>query len=267
MAVLQSNWLYSRRMRLAVILLVPVLCFAQNDFQAGRRAYSAHCSNCHGARGDGSRGPSLRRLTARASDDTSILGIILNGIPATEMPPTRLTEGEALALIGYLKTLRNQPATSRTGGDASRGEVIYRTKGGCAACHMTNGLGGRLGPELTAIGRARSAEYLRQSLVDPGAALPEKFAEYRLVIPMPDNFLMVRAVTAGGRTIEGIRLNEDPFTIQIRDLRDGLHTLTKNDLRQLEKQRRSPMPSFREKLLPAEIEDLVSYLSTLRGGR
>jgi putative heme-binding domain-containing protein len=124
-----------------------------------------------------------------------------------------------------------------------------------------------MGPELTAIGRSRSAEYLRQSLLDPAAALPEKFAEYRLVIPMPDNFLMVRVVTSDGRTIEGVRLNEDPFTIQIRDLRDGLHTLMKSELRQLEKQRRSPMPSFREKFTPGEIEDVVAYLSTLRGGR
>lgn len=254
-------------MRLAPVILMPVLCLAQSDIEAGRRAYSIHCSNCHGARGDGSRGPSLRRLTARASDDGKLLGIILNGIPGTEMPPTRLTEPEAIPLVVYLKTLRNQSAMSKTGGDASRGEVIYRTKGGCAACHMTNGEGGRMGPELGAIGRSRSAEYLRQSLLDPGAALPEKFAEYRLVIPMPDNFLMVRAVTSDGRTIEGVRLNEDPFTIQIRDLRDGLHTLTKSELRQLEKQRRSPMPSFREKLTPGEIEDVVAYLSTLRGGR
>jgi putative heme-binding domain-containing protein len=133
---------------------------------------------------------------------------------------------------------------------------------------MISGAGGRMGPELTAAGRTRSAEYIRESILNPSAAVPEKFAEYRLVIPMPDNFLVVKAVTRDGRTIEGVRLNEDPFTIQIRDFRDVLHSLAKSELKELvKKPGESMMPSFREKLTGAELDDLVAYLLTLRGGR
>jgi putative heme-binding domain-containing protein len=182
------------------------------------------------------------------------------------MPPTRLTQAEGETLLAYVKTLRSQPRLSKITGDPVRGKALYETKGGCSNCHMISGDGGRMGPELTAVGRGRSAEYIRESIIDPDAAVAEKFAEYRLVIPMPDNFLMVKAVTTDGRIVEGVRLNEDPFTIQIRDFKDGLHSFAKSELKELQKlPGRSMMPSFREKLTRAEVDDLVAYLLTLRG--
>ena len=254
-------------MKLFAIALTPLICLAQDITETGRTIYAAHCANCHGARADGARGPSLRQMPVRATNDQGFIEIFLNGIQGTEMPPTRLTQGEGEALLAYIKTLRNQPRLSKTGGDPVRGKALYETKG-CSNCHMISGAGGRMGPELTAVGRGRSAEYIRESIVDPDAAVPEKFAEYRLVIPMPDNYLMVKAVTTDGRIIEGLRLNEDPFTIQIRDFKDGLHSFAKSELKELRKQPgRSMMPSFREKLARAEIDDLVAYLLTLRGGR
>ena len=125
-----------------------------------------------------------------------------------------------------------------------------------------------MGPDLTAIGLSRSPGYLRESVIAPEAAIPERFAEYRLVIPMPDDFLMVRVITRDGREITGIRLNEDPFTIHLRDLEDRIHSFLKSELNEVRHERgKSPMPSYQAAFTPAELDDLVAYLSSLRSRR
>ena len=245
-------------------LILAVLVLAQTE-PAGRRLFEMHCAHCHGRDGAGARGPSLgvTRL-ARAADDSSLAQVILMGIPGTEMPPTRLTESEGVALIEYVKGLARRPA-QKASGSAERGEQLYRGKGGCDRCHMIHGQGGRMGPDLTAIGQSRSPAYLRESVVAPEAAVPERFAEYRLVIPMPDDFLMVRVTTHEGREITGIRLNEDPFTIHLRDLEDRIHSFLKSELKEVRLERgKSPMPSYRTVFSPAELDDLAAYLSSLR---
>src|SRR5436190_1522451 len=75
---------------------------------------------------------------------------------------------------------------------------------GCVTCHSMKGEGGISGPDLTGIGARRSAGYLRESLVDPSAAVP-------------DGYLLVSVVTKGGEKVSGVRVNEDSFSLQIRD--------------------------------------------------
>jgi cbb3-type cytochrome oxidase cytochrome c subunit len=125
-----------------------------------------------------------------------------------------------------------------------------------------------MGPDLTEAGARRSAAYLRQSLLEPEAEVPETFAVYRRVITMPDNFLQVRVVTADGTTITGVRLNEDAFTIQIRDYADRFHSFRKDELRELHQDwGKSPMPSYRDAFAGHELQDLVAYLVSLRGAQ
>lgn len=138
-------------------------------------------------------------------------------------------------------------------GNPMNGEQLYRGKGACSSCHMVGGQGGRLGPVLDEIGARRSPAYLRRSILEPTADIPE-------------NFLLVRLSTIDGEFIEGVRLNEDSFSIQMRDLTDRLHSFWKLELSALHKDRgRSGMPSYRGKLTSDELEDLVAYLSSLRG--
>jgi len=61
-------------------------------------------------------------------------------------------------------------------------------------------------------------------------------------------------------------VNEDTFTIQLRDVDGSLQSLRKADLASLEKPPgASVMPSYRDTLEPDEIDDLVAFLATLRG--
>jgi putative heme-binding domain-containing protein len=136
-------------------------------------------------------------------------------------------------------------------GDAVHGKSIFDSKG-CLNCHRVNGNGARLGPELTDIGSLRRAAELERSVLEPDAEV------------LPQN-RFVRVVTRDGATLNGRLLNQDAFTIQLYDSKDRLLSLSKTNVKDFAFLEKSPMPSFRDKLSPKELSDLVSYLVTLKG--
>ena len=100
--------------------------------------------------------------------------------------------------------------------------------------------------------------------MDPGAALPKG------VLQIPSRgyaeYLPLRIVTKQGGEVRGIRVNEDTFSIQVRDQAGKFYSLRKADLELLEKQTgKSLMPSVSARLTPAELTDLVAYLASLQG--
>ena len=145
------------------------------------------------------------------------------------------------------------------------GETVYK-ESGCSDCHMIAGQGGNIGPELTRIGSMRGASNLRERLVNPTGNLPKEGnvadrGKWTL-------YLMFRAVTKDGRAIEGYRAGEDSFTIVLRDRNGVFHALWKPGLHSLEKEpTQSFMPSFKETLSAAQLDNLVAYLTTLKGTR
>ena len=225
------------------------------DSPPGERLYLNHCAMCHGQRGEGGRGPTLARpKLLHAPDDDALRNVIRGGIAGTGMPSTRLLDAELRELAAHVRKLgRVQPTA--LAGDAKRGEAIYRTKGACAACHTLYGHGGAFGPDLTSIGASRSPQHLRASLLDPAADFPR-------------GFVWVRAVKRDGRVVSGVRINEDTFSIQLRDAAGTLHSLWKRGLREFRKDlAKSPMPSYRDKLTLGELDDLVAYLASLQEAR
>jgi hypothetical protein len=77
---------------------------------------------------------------------------------------------------------------------------------------------------------------------------------------------MFRAVEKDGRAVEGMRVSEDSFTIDLKDANGKIHGFWKPDLRSLEAEPgKSFMPSFKGSLSAAQIDDLVAYLMSLRG--
>jgi cytochrome c oxidase cbb3-type subunit 3 len=261
---------------LAVIALVAALPAARpasaqqtasltaDELAKGRAHYVASCARCHGVNGGGGEGPPLARaVIPRAPDDQTLERIIVLGIAGTAMGGTRwLSEEERRLVIGYVRSLAPAGGGAAPAGDAEHGRALFE-QNGCSGCHTVGGFGTARGPDLTSVGQRRGAAYLREALVDPAAALP------RGMTAMPRDFvdyLMIRAVDRNGNEFRGVRMNEDSYTIQIKDGRGLVRSFYKPDLRELEKQfDASLMRSYRDRLSNAELDDLVSYLMTLQG--
>lgn len=241
-------------------------CFAISA-QTPADLYRAHCAACHGPAGEGSRGPSLRVPALRANDAGSLAALLRRGIPGTEMTglaSTVVPDPQLGALAGYVLGMRTNP-TAAASGRAGRGAELFRNKGKCLDCHRLNGEGRASGPDLAGIGDRRDAGWLRRAVVEPEAEIFDNFSGYRWTIPIPDNYLLVEIVTKAGERITGGRINEDAFSIQVRDGEGRIRSLLKREVAELHKRwGKSPMPSYAGVFSSGEIDDLVAYLSSLR---
>lgn len=236
------------------------------DLASGAKVFTTYCGRCHGFDGTGGSGPPLTRpKLRRAADDTAILDILVNGIPDTSMMAAwMLSEPEMAQVTAYVRALGRR-AEETPPGNADRGRAVYASAG-CATCHIVRGEGAVLGPELTEIGLLRGAAYLRESLLAPSAARPE-----RPVLYEPYGYpayVVVVAQPRRGAEVSGVLVNEDSFTLQLRDRTGRWHSLRKTDLSSLAYEpRTSLMPAYGERLTKEQMNDLVAYLMTLRGGR
>ena len=241
-----------------------VASLSERDLESARSNYVSICGRCHGVDGGGGEGPPLAvPVLHRAPDETSLLQIISQGIPGTAMYGTRwLLPDELTQLAAYVRSLVPRSGSTVETGDASRGRSLYE-RGRCAACHTVGGFGTARGPDLTSVGLRRGAAYLREALLEPEAALPRGLTAMPLGFA---DYLMVRVVDESGAEVRGTRMNEDTYTIQIKDARGVIHSFYKPSLREIEKQfDRSLMRSYRDTFTDEEVEDLLSYLMSLTG--
>jgi cytochrome c oxidase cbb3-type subunit 3 len=225
------------------------------DAAIGRRYFLGHCAVCHGKDGAGGRGANLTTGRYRmGGSDRELYRTIREGIEGSEMPGTRLRQDEVWRIVAYVKRLGAAGAEETAAGNATHGKVLYESKGGCAACHAIDGSGGTLGPDLSEIGLRRSLKFLRESLTDPGASVAREYHT-------------VTVILAEGKKITGIRLNEDDYSVQLRDTAGNLRSFLKSEIRDVQQEKGSLMPAYGTALKPGEIEDLVAYLNSLRGGK
>jgi putative heme-binding domain-containing protein len=218
----------------------------------GEQLYNENCVECHGPEGDAVPDVDLGHgRFRRATTDPELIGIVLRGIPNTSMPPNNFSEAQAAAIVQFLRAKARRAAASA--GNTSAGQAIFSGKGNCTSCHRVNGTGSRVGPDLSEVGRLRHSTDIESAILEPDALI------------LPSN-RFVRLVTREGTTITGRMLNQDAFTVQLLDSKEQLRTLMRSDLKEFTFIDKSPMPSYRGKLSPQEMTDLVSYLVSLQGG-
>lgn len=228
----------------------------------GKKLFDATCVRCHGMDGSGLTGPSLKRpKLAHAPDFASFLQVVEYGIAGTGMPSNwAYSDSDCYHLYAYLGYLRNQGKETPTG-DTAEGRIVYNTSG-CTNCHMLHGQGNSIGPDLSEIGASRSPANLRQSILDPAAELPgstdlDNGYGFTLYLPL-------KIVTLDGKEITGLRINEDTYTIQLKDASNNYYSFNKNQLKSVEKEYgTSLMPSFKKVLSDRQLENLVAFLYKL----
>lgn len=241
--------------------------YVAQDIEAGRKLYEASCGRCHNADGAGVSGVELFRQFRRASSDEDIAKLVIAGIPGTSMPSHPFSLTESLQVVAYMRTaaVKPTPATAGTAApvanatQAARGKGIVEGKGNCLGCHRIRGTGSGSGPDLSAIGAPQGTGFtatpvsvasLERALVDPDADVSPAFRVFRVL-------------TRAGRAVRGTLLNQDTFSVQMRDESGELRAFMKRDLREHGFEP-SPMPSYRTRLNQQELSDVVSYLLTLK---
>jgi putative membrane-bound dehydrogenase-like protein len=137
-------------------------------------------------------------------------------------------------------------------GNADRGKALFAGAGTCAKCHVVNGEGKSVGPNLSGVGAKLSREALYESVLAPSAAISHSYETHT-------------ALLEDGRSITGMLVSQSPKEVVIRGA-DGIDvTVPAADVEQLVKQPVSLMPADLAATLSAEeLVDVVAWMETLR---
>lgn len=216
---------------------------------AGQKLFSSSCAACHGANGQGGRGPNLRQRGAwHPLEDDDLFKVIRKGVPSSDMPATNLPDDQIWQLAAYVRSLTAPAIESKLAGDAAAGETLYWGKAGCSNCHSILGRGGKLGPDLSNIGATKPAEEIRESIVDPDA---DGFARYKAVTLTMRN----------GSTVKGVARDRTNYAIQVLDSKGALHLIQMADVKELVISPHSPMPrDYKDRLSKDELDNLLAFL-------
>jgi putative heme-binding domain-containing protein len=261
---------------LGSVLLATAACIAddRNPFagdakaaKAGEYEFRINCALCHGlgAHGGG-RGPDLTRAHKKhAHSDAELFQVISNGIAGTVMPANGtngqgvgMTDKEIWQIITYIRSVEVK-APVNPSGNAAHGRLLFYGEANCSLCHMVEGKGGRVGPELTSVGGSRTRDAIIDSVRNPSRRLAWGLTESTK--EFPQEYETITAVTADGKEIKGVALNEDNFSVQIMDTSEEIHLLEKDKLRSFTKSRESLMPVYTAALLSdKDLDDIVAFL-------
>jgi putative heme-binding domain-containing protein len=223
------------------------------EVELGSRLYGSLCQQCHGPTGNLIAGIDLRRgQFRRSTSDEDLTKVIGTGVPGTGMPPFTLQPAESAGLVAFIRAGLDAGQTAVKVGTAAKGREIFEGKGACRDCHRVKGVGPRVAPDLTDVGLARTVASLYRSLTSPSSQM--------LPINRP-----VRIVTKDGKSINGRRLNEDTWSVQLIDDHERLLSVDKATIQTMTLSTTSPMPAYADKLTPDEISDVIAYLLTLKG--
>jgi cytochrome c oxidase cbb3-type subunit 3 len=231
--------------------VVPVQKAAAGGDTLGTQVWAGNCAGCHGLDGrGGERGPNIATNPEIAGlSDAAITHIVSEGSPNMAMPALSrtLSPAQIAAVVKHLRTLQgNQHAAALPGDPLAGRTLFYGGKAECTNCHMVDGLGGFLGPELSDFARTRPAEEIRAAIVHPE---PDPRAKTAMVY------------TRDGLKYLGIIRNEDNFSLQLQTTDGGFHLFDRKEIERVEVQKQSLMPAnYGERLTPAELNDIVSFL-------
>ena len=221
---------------------------------AGMAGFRLRCADCHGTDAKGVRAPDITHVWSSGRTDQGLFRTIRAGIPTSEMPAftaPRTSDREIWQMLAYLRTLAAPRPADPPRGNAENGARVFRTH--CASCHRVNTAGGRLGPDLSRIGSARSRDVL-VARIRRGTEI------------FRPGYAPVTIMPASGPPIHGVKKNEDLFSVQIMDTNQRIQGYEKDKMTAVVNGTASAMPLFGpDRLSDSDLDDVIRYLQTLRG--
>lgn len=232
------------RTRIGLLFAAAAALSAQHPDRDGRRLFVQQCSACHGDNAKGGRGSDLTTGAWKyGGTEEDLMRNIMKGIPGTQMPAIPMPEADARKIAVFLRTLSARP-DEKVDGDPERGRGLFFGAAGCSKCHMFGGQGGRLGPDLTQARIRMNVAGLREAITKPG----EKLAR---------GFETVEVKLKSGATIRGVKKNDDTFTVQMMDMKEKLHMLSRQELASYQTPWVSTMPAY----MGGELNHLLAFLT------
>ena len=137
------------------------------------------------------------------------------------------------------------------GGDIRRGQALFQSaKAACSICHTVGYLGGRLGPDLTGIGKIRDERELLEAIIFPSATFVRGYE------PMV-------VTTKNGEAHSGIMKKDAADEVVLATGPDSEQRIPRGEIRQMEPGPVSPMPPGMDVILTTqELADLVAFLKS-----
>lgn len=247
----------------AALFVLPAVCRGQQPRahkgrEAGRslehakQSFATHCAPCHGLDGrGGEHAPAIVGTPAAAArTDEALTRIIQHGIPDKGMPSFHfLTRQQIEEIVSYIRVLRgSNGGAANLKGDPAAGAKLFFGEARCSECHMMQGQGGFIAPDLTDFGRTHSARVIRQIILQPNQGLLPRWE-------------LVRVVTHSGRRFSGLVRNEDNFSIALLSEDGAFHLLMKSDVAHITREPQSIMPDdYGRKLSSQQLDDLASFM-------
>jgi cytochrome c oxidase cbb3-type subunit III len=224
------------------------------DSAESKKAFEKTCAGCHGLDGrGGERGPDIatRQEVVRRTD-AQLFKTIHDGVTASGMPSfASLGTPQLNALLSYLRSLQGKGPNAAIPGNPKNGETLFFGSARCSDCHMVQGKGGFIGPDLSVFASAYSVDEIKKAIVSPGGKDPSRVRG------------LVNITLHDGKHLEGIVRNEDNFSVQIQSLDGSFHLVQKSEVGELTRSQKSLMPAdYGKTLSPAQLDDLVGYLMT-----
>ncbi|MEW6305188.1 MAG: PVC-type heme-binding CxxCH protein [Verrucomicrobiota bacterium] len=146
--------------------------------------------------------------------------------------------------------VRDLATRAQREGDAARGRQVYDMMG-CAACHVVNGEGGKVGPDISALGRGQPIDGIITELIWPQLNVKEGFEA-------------VRVLTKDGRNLEGVKQSETAGETAIRDTLTGeVATLRRAQIERIQPIGSVMPEGLTAPLTPQQLADLVRFLADL----
>ena len=145
------------------------------------------------------------------------------------------------------EVLQQFKASSTLEGDEARGREVFKKS--CSNCHLFDGFGHSVGPDLAALTN-KSSEAIQIAVLDPNRAVEDQYREYL-------------AITEDGRQIAGILSAETSNSITLSSPEGRHETISRHDIEELASTGRSLMPEGLEKeLTPQSLADVIAYVRT-----
>src|SRR3954451_8071937 len=192
----------------ALIGALPAFCQSPHasgpDVESGGKLFAKHCTACHGMNAKVGRAPDLTTGDwAHGSATVEIIRNIRQGIEGTQMPGFPVSEEQADSIVSWLRGLQADTGVALKG-DPKAGQQVFFGAGGCSACHMVKGQGGKFGPDLTNV-RNKGLDFAKHI---HGVDLRLK----------------------NGTNARGIVIGEDTFSLYLRDSVEKLDLIRKQDI-------------------------------------